>query len=262
MEAIVFAICFVASVIGAICGIGGGVIIKPVLDAWGIMDVETISFLSGCTVLAMTTYSVGKSKASRHSQIDYRTTFPLAIGAALGGVVGKTVFNIIKSVNESNQNKVGMFQSIVLLLLTIGTLLYTIKKDNIKTYLIKKKDACLGIGVALGFCSSFLGIGGGPFNLVVLNFFFSMPIKTAAENSLYIIFFSQITSLLLSLVRGKIPNFPWIWLVLMSIGGITGGIVGRKLNKKIDDKMVNNLFILIITIIILICIYDVYKYSA
>ena len=39
-------ICFFASIIGAICGIGGSVIIKPVLDAFGIMDVATISFLS------------------------------------------------------------------------------------------------------------------------------------------------------------------------------------------------------------------------
>ena len=36
---LIFLICFSASVIGAICGIGGGVIIKPVLDAFGIMDV-------------------------------------------------------------------------------------------------------------------------------------------------------------------------------------------------------------------------------
>lgn len=54
---LVFLVCFAASVVGSICGIGGGVIIKPVLDAFGIMDVSTLSFLSGCTVLSMTTYS-------------------------------------------------------------------------------------------------------------------------------------------------------------------------------------------------------------
>ena len=43
---LVFLICFFASVVGAICGIGGGVIIKPALDAFGIMGVSTISFLS------------------------------------------------------------------------------------------------------------------------------------------------------------------------------------------------------------------------
>ena len=57
----VFLVCFFASVVGAICGIGGGVIIKPALDAFHIMDVSTISFLSGCTVLSMSCYSVAKS---------------------------------------------------------------------------------------------------------------------------------------------------------------------------------------------------------
>ncbi len=47
---------------GAICGIGGGVIIKPTLDAFGVLSVSTISFLSGCTVLAMTCYSVIKER--------------------------------------------------------------------------------------------------------------------------------------------------------------------------------------------------------
>ena len=55
---------FGASIAGAICGIGGGVIIKPALDAVGVLDVATISFLSGCTVLTMSCYSVYKAKRS------------------------------------------------------------------------------------------------------------------------------------------------------------------------------------------------------
>lgn len=47
---------FLASVVGAVCGIGGGVIIKPVLDLFGLAGVSTISFLSGCTVLSMSLY--------------------------------------------------------------------------------------------------------------------------------------------------------------------------------------------------------------
>lgn len=38
----------------------GAVIIKPVLDAVGVMSVSSISFLSGCTVLAMSVVSVYK----------------------------------------------------------------------------------------------------------------------------------------------------------------------------------------------------------
>ena len=52
-----FLICFLASIIGAICGVGGGVIIKPVVDAFGLLTISQASFLSGCTVLAMSAYS-------------------------------------------------------------------------------------------------------------------------------------------------------------------------------------------------------------
>ena len=41
---LVFLICFFASIAGAICGIGGGVIIKPVLDAFGIMREQGLIF--------------------------------------------------------------------------------------------------------------------------------------------------------------------------------------------------------------------------
>ena len=48
-----FVVALGASVVGAICGIGGGVIIKPVLDLLHLETVPAISFFSGCTVLSM-----------------------------------------------------------------------------------------------------------------------------------------------------------------------------------------------------------------
>ncbi len=56
--AVYFIICFIATTIGGISGIGGGVIIKPVLDSFSSMGVASISFLSGCTVLSMSVVSV------------------------------------------------------------------------------------------------------------------------------------------------------------------------------------------------------------
>ena len=41
------AVSFLASVAGAVCGIGGGVLIKPILDMFGVLSVASISFLSG-----------------------------------------------------------------------------------------------------------------------------------------------------------------------------------------------------------------------
>lgn len=258
--AAVFLICFGASIVGAICGIGGGVIIKPVLDAFGIMDVTTLSFLSGCTVLSMTTYSVLRSKLSGSSRIDQSTGLPLAVGAAIGGILGKNLFQLVRSLS-SNPDQVGSVQSICLLLVTLGTLFYTIKKEQIHTISVHSRFICIVIGLTLGIMSSFLGIGGGPINLVVLFFFFSMDTKTAAENSLYIILFSQITSLLSSIITGKIPDFSIGILILMASGGILGAVCGRIINKKLDSRAVDRLFIALMAVIILICIYNVYQFS-
>ncbi|MBR6769889.1 MAG: sulfite exporter TauE/SafE family protein [Lachnospiraceae bacterium] len=261
MYFIFLAVCFLASVIGAICGIGGGVIIKPVLDALGVMDVAAISFLSGCAVLAMTTYSVVKGRLAGDSKVEMKTAIPIAAGAVLGGVLGKWMFSFLSSFS-SDKNRIGAIQAACLIVITVGTLVYTLYKNRIKTYHVRTALVSGMIGIFLGLLSSFLGIGGGPINLVVLFFFFSMTTKTAAEYSLYIIFFSQIASLLTSLITRTVPDFQPVILILMAAGGILGGICGRSINRKIKEKTVDRLFIGLMAVIICINLYNFFRFIA
>lgn len=258
MVILFFVVAFLASIIGAICGIGGGVIIKPVLDLLEMGSVTTINFLSGCTVLSMSLYSVGKSIINRNAGLDIKTGTPLAIGAAVGGVAGKELFALIRGLFVKPE-MVGGVQAICLGVITAGTLVYALFKSQIKTHTIKAKPVCLMIGLLLGLMSSFLGIGGGPINLVVLYYLFSMDTKTAAANSLYIILFSQLASLLATVLTGSIPSFSVTSLLLMVVGGIGGGIVGRAFNKKLDNKDVDKLFIGLMIVIILICVLNAWK---
>ena len=73
---------------------------------------------------------------------------------------------------------------------------------------------------------------GGSINIVVLHFFFAMDSKTAAANSLYIIAFSQLTSLISTLVTNTVPDFKILSLVFMVLGGLLGSMAGRAVNKK------------------------------
>ena len=250
---------FGASVVGAICGIGGGVLIKPILDAFGVLSVASISFLSGCTVLSMSCYSVLKARLSKESLVDLKTGTPLAIGAAIGGVTGKMMFQYLSDM-FTNKDQVGAIQAVCLLIITLGTMIYTLKKDQIKTLHVQNPLVCIAIGLVLGICSSFLGIGGGPINLVVLFYFFSMDTKRAAQNSLYIILFSQITSLVNTLITHTVPEFEVGLLILMVGGGILGGAAGRIVNKRMDVNMVNKLFIGLMAVIMLICAYNIYQF--
>ena len=87
-----------------------------------------------------------------------------------------------------------------------------------------------------------------------------MDTKTAAENSLYVIFFSQLASLISSIVTGTIPDVSIGMLALMVCGGICGGMCGRKVNKKLTEASVDKLFIGLMVLMILINIYNIYKF--
>lgn len=258
--AIVFLlISFLASVIGSVCGIGGGILIKPVLDMVGVASVSTISFLSSCTVLSMSLYNVGRSLRSKSAEIDLGTATPLAIGAALGGIFGSQCFQTVKTLS-GNDGMIGAIQSVSLLILVVGTLIYTLKKKKIVPLYVKRMDVCTGIGLVLGALSSFLGIGGGPFNLVVLHYFLGLETKRAAANSLYIILVSQVTNLLLLFIKASVPEFDIMPLALMILGGICGGTVGRIITEKVNNTVVDHLFRGLLYIIIVICIYNTVHY--
>lgn len=252
---IIIAIC--ASTIGAITGIGGGVIIKPVVDILGILPVSTASFLSGCTVLSMSVISLIKSKKNT-IQIDLKYSTYLAIGAAVGGIIGKVIFDYIKN-NFQNDNILVFLQSVILLLLTVMVLVYMMNKSKIKTYSVTSKIAISIAGLVLGIFSAFLGIGGGPINLVVLYMLFSMDAKTAAVNSIYIIFCSQVANLLFTTITGNTPQFEVLSLVAMVIGGISGGFLGSEILKRISGNGVNKVFNVLLIIIIIICGINIWR---
>lgn len=259
MYGLFFIISFGASIIGAICGIGGGVIIKPVLDASGVLLPGTINFLSGCTVLAMTCYSVLRNRIGGATDIDGKTAVPLALGAAVGGLVGKQLFDVVEGLFP-DPALAGAVQAVSLGIITVGTLAYNLNKARITTRSISGAAACVVIGFLLGVMSSFLGIGGGPINLVVLYFFFSMGTKQAAQNSLFIILCSQLASTVTSIPTVDFSVIDPLLIIGMICCGIAGGIFGRIINKRIDERHVEKLFSGLMVAIILVCVYNAAKH--
>ena len=259
MEKLVFyLVAFGACIIGKICGMGGGVIIKPVLDAFGVMSVSSINFLSGCTVLGMTMWSVGKSTIQKTSSIDWKVSTPLAIGAAIGGIAGKELYSSVAA-SLPNPDMAGGVQAACLFAATLATLIYTIRKSRVKSFHVTNAAACVLIGLALGMLGAFLGIGGGPFNMAALFLFFSMDTRTAAQNSLYIILISQLASLLRTILSGSIPQIAFAVLVGMVICGVAGSEVGGRINRKLSDRSATHLFEGAMLLVMGINIYNMFQ---
>ena len=253
-----FFVSLMATIAGAISGIGGGIVIKPVLDATHTLSVSAISFLSGCTVLAMTTVSLIQCRKGSVT-LNMKMSTLLGIGAALGGVLGKELFDLAKKVLPG-ENIVGAIQAIILLIITVGVFLYIRFKNKILSKNTQSPIIAVIIGIALGLISSFLGIGGGPLNIAALYYFFSMKAKIAVLNSLYIIFLSQTASLISTLIHNNIPVFDPLVLIVMILGGVSGAFIGGAFNKKMSNNHVEIFFCGLLVIIVFINIYNFLRF--
>ena len=244
-----------ATTLGALAGIGGGVIIKPVFDAFGEYSATQVSVVSSCAVFAMSAVSTALSaKQIKEQRQHLKTMLPLAVGAVFGGWLGEFVFSKF----TGNDSFIRIIQNVILLILIVFVVIY-MKNENKKSLKRTEWYAGLITGMALGCVSAFLGIGGGPINVAVITLVFGLEIKTAVIGSLMTILFAQGTKLI-TIAAKDTSAFGIKLLPFVIIAGICGALLGRTLNKKASDKTVNNCFIAVQVLIIILCLFNVIRY--
>ena len=262
-------IVLLAGVIGALAGIGGGVIIRPALDAFGYFENASMTnTISSFCVLFVALTSIMKRLISKQKIPNYKTAIFLGIGAAIGGVVGQILFGLMKT--HSDKSMLIIVQSAILIGFLIFVFIYMTFMNPKGIYLhIKSPVMMVIIGLLLGIVSAFLGIGGGPINVAVLAFFFAMPIKESSVNSLIIIIFAQTAKILYSLCDGNMLELFqfsalatqdqtwWIFLLVLIPMAIIGSLVGTYLNKKLPAKAISILYIATLFVIMGINAYNI-----
>jgi len=258
-EILYFIIGSFSSIIGAILGMGGGVIMKPILDAIGEYDVSTISVLSSSTVLAMALVSISKSMIDK-TKIKGQMAIYLSLGSIAGGLMGKVAFDFFLR-TLSCEWFLCIMQSVML----IGMLTTVIELFNHSERYHMERNfdfrQILGLGLLLGMISSFLGIGGGPLNVPILSIVFAMDAKMAAVHSIIIIFFSQIAALInVGFVSG-FQSYDLDMLWVMIIGGVIGGFLGSYISKKISLKRFGLIFNVTVMLIIVLNMVNIFKFA-
>lgn len=251
---------FSASTIGAISGIGGGIIMKPLLDLFNNLDAASINFLSGCTVFSMSCVALSKSLWQKQ-EIQFKESSILASGSMIGGFIGKHLFHLLLGL-FSTPLKAKLIQSIFLLIITLAVQLYfsgncqNVPREHIRNNM----TVTFSVGLLLGSVSVFLGIGGGPLNLAVLSICFALPQKDIALNSIYIIFFSQLSGLVSIFLQHNLPEIPYNLIIVMILGGITGGYAGTNLRLRLSPLQSKRLFNYILLFILLINVYNTFHF--
>ena len=124
-----FLIAIGATTVGSLTGMGGGVIIKPLMDVLHGFDVQTIGVLSSLTVFSMSVVSIGKQMLAR-TKIPFGTAIPLALGSVAGGLAGEKLLQVIVDALRAN-SAVTVVQNVVLSLLILAVFLYMKNKSRI-----------------------------------------------------------------------------------------------------------------------------------
>ena len=252
-----------ATTLGAISGMGGGVIMKPSFDLIGEYNASQIAVVTSCSVFTMSLVSVAlKFFAKRkegEEKPDYVIILFMALGSIAGGYLGNLVFGLITA--SASDAIVKICQNSVLITVMIFIIIYMNSASKPKSLNSKSKIVAVVAGLFLGIISSFLGIGGGPMNVAIIIFLFGYGMKTASICSLAIIIFSQATKIITMTIEGGFGIFNVEILIFVVVASVVGAFIGRLITKKISEKGAKVCFLCAQIIIVGLCIYNIVKYA-
>lgn len=247
-------IIFIACTVGAIVGIGGGVIIKPVLDMIGYHSVEVVGFISTCAVFAMSISSSVKHITAK-TEFNKKIVLLVSFGSIFGGIIGNEIFDY--AFETFNTDIIKGIQAVIIALFIIFVIIY-VNTKNVKSLKIKNPILIALTGLLLGLMSAFLGIGGGPINTAFLVLLFSFTVKESAVYSVAIIFFSQLSQLITIFINNQFePYKEYLPIILSAMAvSVIGGIIGSKLNRRLSEKAITAIFSVVLSIVAVINIYN------
>ena len=122
MLLIYFVTILLSNTVGALSGMGGGVIIKPILDFLGFHSLSSIAFYSSVAVFVMSISSTYK-QYQNGIYIDWRKAISISFGSLIGGLLGDWLLNQALLI-FSNQGKVQFIQYVIMLVTLVIVLLY------------------------------------------------------------------------------------------------------------------------------------------
>lgn len=250
MVAIYSFIIFLSTVIGALTGLGGGIIIKPLLDSLNFHDASAVGFYSSIAVFSMC-ISSNLKQFSQSTLFNKRIVFIVSLGSLLGGFLGEKIFANISAFFTNIKS----IQSIILFIILIVVFCFNYREINYK----KKIESIFGIlfsGFFLGVISTFLGIGGGPLNIILFSKGFSLSLKESINYSLITIFFSQLAKLSYITFMKDYQNYDLTPIYFIPIVALIGGYLGKCLGNALNTSQIKRAYQCLLVFLMFICVFN------
>ncbi|MGE7905979.1 sulfite exporter TauE/SafE family protein [Peribacillus sp. NPDC094092] len=260
----------IAGAIGALVGLGGGIIIVPSLLYLGtttnIIDELTPQVAVGVSTIIMIFTGLSSTLSYlKHKVVDYKAGLIFFIGSAPGGIIGAYVNKNLNAEAFSLYFGIFMvFMAIVLLVKNrLKPMLFKPGKGKIvKTYKTENGHSfsygyhpllAVLISFVVGFCSGLFGIGGGALMVPVMMLLFFFPPRMAVATSMFMVFLSSITN---SITHISLGNVNWPYAFALIPGAWFGAKLGAFINTRLKSASLENMLKIVLIIIGLRLIYQ------
>lgn len=215
---------FAAGILGSMIGLGGGLVVVPVLTFFGFPPAlaASNSLFAAFSNAVASTISYAKQK-----RIEYSLGLKLGLLSVPGTILGALI---------SDQITPSLFKILFgILLVASSAYIYSKRKIESKVYNTSKQLMVLAVAASFfaGIISSLFGIGGGIVFVPLMVIAMGLSMRLAAPTSQLILLFASASGMIVHSILGH-PDF--YQALLLAVGAFGGGLVGSRLSVEVEEK--------------------------
>ncbi|NND86913.1 MAG: sulfite exporter TauE/SafE family protein [Nitrosopumilus sp.] len=215
---------FVAGILGSMIGLGGGIIVVPVLTFMGFPPTAAASN----SLFAALSNSISSTISySRQKRIEYSLGLKLGLLSVPGTILGAVI---------STDVTPDIFKILFgFVLIASSIYIFLRKKIETRDKQISKQMLLFVVGASFfaGIISAFFGIGGGIIFVPLMVVGMGMTMKKAAPTSQLILFFASLSGVIVHSFLGH-PDF--LQSGFLAIGSFIGGLLGARLSLDVKER--------------------------
>jgi uncharacterized membrane protein YfcA len=217
---------FVAGVVGSIIGLGGGIIVVPVLTFLGISP----AMASSSSLFAAFSNSIASTASyAKQKRIEYKIGLRLGLMSIPGTIIGAFATTDVAPTTFK----------ILFGLVLVASCFYLFMKRNMESKQTNVSRLMLVASAGISFCagilSSFFGIGGGIVFVPLMIIGLGLLVKKATATSQLILLFSSSSGMIAHVLLG---HSDFDYALLLSIGAFGGGLVGSRLSVELKENSI------------------------
>ncbi|AYG01347.1 MULTISPECIES: sulfite exporter TauE/SafE family protein [Lactococcus] len=253
---------FVAGTVGSILGLGGGIIITPIITTFFGVDIK---YAIGASIVAVIATSSGAAISYlKDDMINIRAAMFLEIFTTIGGLVGAilagffdgTVLNVLfgcllifqgynmwKKLHKGEEILQNVESDKIAKKLKLNSSYHDKQLGQDISYQVEKVPGGAAIMLGAGVASGLLGIGSGAFKVMAMDSMMKMPIKASTATSNLMIGVTAAASATVYFFNGYVnPTLAGP----LAIGIVAGAALGSKIMPKLPAKTIRIIFIPVI----------------